>query len=49
MRRDGAGTRVQHNPKSSTYHMAKPRRSDGYVSKVVGSTPGEPLRVQYAD
>jgi hypothetical protein len=35
------GTRVQHNPKSSSCLDAS-RRSDGYAWKTAGNTPGDP-------
>ncbi len=35
------GTRVQHNPKSSSCQGAS-RRSDGYAWKTAGNTPGDP-------
>jgi hypothetical protein len=35
------GTRVQHNPKSSSCLNAS-RRSDGYAWKTAGNTPGDP-------
>jgi hypothetical protein len=34
------GTRVQHNPKSSSCQGAS-RRSDGYAWKTAGNTPGD--------
>ncbi len=45
IRREEVETSLQHKTKSSIRYIAESRRSDNRASKVIGSTPGDPLRL----
>ena len=45
IRREEVETSLQHKTKSSIRCRAESRRSDNRASKVIGSTPGDPVRL----